>query len=137
MSGHIFFADNYYGYDDAIYASIRFIELIEKGFKVDEFLNNLEKSFTTPEIKAPCSEELKFKIVDKIISKLNQKYNPTELLLIDGIRVTNDYGWFLIRASNTENALVVRAEGKSKNFRNLLVDEVKTLLKEEGVFINL
>ena len=137
MSGHIFFADNYYGYDDAIYASIRFIELIEKGFKVDEFLNNLEKSFTTPEIKAPCSEELKFKIVDKTISKLNQKYNPAELLLIDGIRVTNDYGWFLIRASNTENALVVRAEGKSKNFRNLLVDEVKTLLKEEGVFINL
>ena len=59
------------------------------------------------------------------------------MLLIDGIRVTNDYGWFLIRASNTENALVVRAEGKTKNFRNLLVDEVKTLLKEEGIFINL
>ena len=101
--------------------------LIKKGFKVDEFLNNLENSFTTPEIKVPCSEELKFKIVDKIISKLNQKYNPAELLLIDGIRVTNDYGWFLIRASNTENALVVRAEGKTKNFRNLLVDEVKAL----------
>ena len=137
MSGHIFFSDNYYGFDDAIYASTRFLELIGKNFSVDEFYNGLEESYATPEIKVQCPEELKFKIVKKIILKLHLKYNSNELLLIDGIRVMNDYGWYLIRASNTENALIVRVEGKTKICRNMLIDEVKNLLKEENIFINL
>ena len=111
--------------------------MIGKNFSVDEFFNGLEESYATPEIKVKCPEELKFKIVKKIILKLHLKYNSNELLLIDGIRVMNDYGWYLIRASNTENALIVRVEGKSKIFRNMLIVEVKNLLKEENIFINL
>ncbi len=137
MSGHIFFSDNYYGYDDAIYSSIRFLQLINEEKEIEVFLNNLDKCYFTPEIKISCSEDIKFKIIEKIISKLKRKYNLTQLLLIDGVRVNFDFGWYLIRASNTENALVIRVEGKTNKHLSSLITEVKILLKEENVFLNL
>ena len=91
----------------------------------------------SPEIKISCSEDIKFKIIKKIISKLKRKYNLTQLLLIDGVRVNFDFGWYLIRASNTENALVIRVEGKTNKHLSSLITEVKILLKEENVFLNL
>ena len=137
MSGHIFFSDNYYGYDDAIYSSIRFLQLINEEKEIEIFLANLNKCYSTPEIKISCSENIKFKIIEKITAKLKQKYDLNQLLLIDGVRVNFDFGWYLIRASNTENALVIRAEGKTSNHLTSLIAEVKSLLKEVNIFLNL
>ena len=128
MSGHIFFADKYFGYDDAIYASLRFIKLIFNNFDINKFISNLEKSFPTPEIKITCPDEIKFEIVKKITLKLKNKYNEKQLLLIDGVRVSFDFGWFLIRASNTENAIVLRAEGSTNDYKLQLINEAKELV---------
>ncbi len=135
MSGHIFFSDKYYGYDDAIYTSIRLLELINRGYSLKKFLSNVKNSFFTPEIKCECSDDKKFQIISNIILKLKKHYNETQLLLIDGIRVTNNHGWYLIRASNTENAIIVRAEGKTKKDKVLLLNEVKSILKSESIFL--
>ena len=137
MSGHIFFSDTYYGYDDAIYSSIRFLQLINEGKEIENFLNNLDEFYFTPEIKISCPENIKFKIVEKIILKLKRKYDLKQLFLIDGVRVNFDFGWYLIRASNTENALVIRVEGKTNEHLSSLISEVKILLKKENIFLNL
>ena len=135
MSAHIFFKHCYYGYDDAIYTSIRLLELINRGYSLKKFLSNVKNSFFTPEIKCECSDDKKFQIISNIILKLKKHYNENQLLLIDGIRVTNNHGWYLIRASNTENAIIVRAEGKSKKDKVLLLNEVKSILKSESIFL--
>mgnify|MGYP001182671672 CR=1 FL=1 len=137
MSGHVFFSDNYYGYDDALYSSIRFLQLMNAGKEIETFLNNLDEFYFTPEIKISCPEKIKFRIVEKIISKLKKMYDLKQLLLIDGVRVNFDFGWYLIRASNTENALVIRIEGKTNEYLSSLITKVKTLLKEESIFLNL
>ncbi len=136
MSGHIFFGDIYYGYDDAIYSSIRFLELIEKNFKLDKFLNYFKKNFSTPEIKIKCSDDKKFSIIENLKLIIQDKYPIKNCNFIDGIRVDLDIGWYLIRASNTENSLIIRIDGNTKeNFVNLS-NEVKTLLKSEKIRIN-
>ncbi len=136
MSGHIFFGDTYYGYDDAIYASIRFLSLIENGIELDNFLSNFKTTFSTPEIKIKCSEEDKFKIVENLKIEIKKKYRLSLLNLIDGIRVDLTKGWYLIRASNTENAIIVRIDGNTKENLVNLFDEVQALLKTENLNIN-
>ncbi len=136
MSGHIFFGDTYYGYDDAIYASIRFLSLIENGVGLDDFLNKFKITFFTPEIKIKCSEEDKFKIVEKLKIEIKKKYQLSLLNLIDGVRVDLSKGWYLIRASNTENAIIVRIDGNTKENLVDLFDEVQALLKTENLNIN-
>ena len=102
---------------------------------INNIIFNVKNSFFTPEIKCECSDDKKFQIISNIILKLKKHYNETQLLLIDGIRVTNNHGWYLIRASNTENAIIVRAEGKSKKDKVLLLNEVKSILKSESIFL--
>ena len=110
MSGHVFFADRYFGFDDGIYAGARLLELLSKTEKpLSEFLTDLPITFNTPEIRIECSDEQKFEIV----RQLKQKFQQTnQLITIDGLRVLFDDGWGLVRASNTQPILVLRFEAQ-------------------------
>ncbi|MBN2568780.1 MAG: phosphomannomutase/phosphoglucomutase, partial [Deltaproteobacteria bacterium] len=108
MSGHIFFADRYFGFDDAIYASARLLEILSKtGSKLSDMLSDLPKTFTTPEIRVDCPDSMKFQIVDKVKEHFKKGYKTID---IDGVRVQFDNGWGLVRASNTQPVLVLRFE---------------------------
>jgi phosphomannomutase/phosphoglucomutase len=125
MSGHVFFADRYYGYDDAIYASCRLIEILVKQQKpLSSLLSDVPDTVVTPEIRVDCSDDQKFQLVAAVTQRLQdiaaiQDRNTAdlpirELITIDGIRVRFDTGWGLIRASNTQPALVLRFEAGSQ-----------------------
>ena len=133
MSGHIFFKDKYFGYDDAIYTGIRILELMHLGYDITTFYNNLKQSFTTPEIKVECSDDRKFIVIRNIIEKLKIQYKKENILLIDGVRINTLLGWYLIRASNTENAIIIRVEAQRDSDKMSLLNEVIELLKEQGL----
>lgn len=118
VSGHIFFADRYYGYDDAIYAMLRVLELIKDGVNLNKEYEKLPRTYKTAEIKVKTTEKKKFKIIDELKKTLQNppKGFPTikELITIDGVRVVFENGWGLIRASNTTPDLVTRFEANSK-----------------------
>ena len=133
MSGHIFFADNYFGFDDAIYASIRLIELLASNITLHEFISSLPVTYPSREIKVYCPDNIKFKTMEKISNEVFKNYNPRDIITLDGIRAKNKFGWWLIRASNTEEALVVRFEGNSAEDKDKLFNEVKYLLNNEGL----
>lgn len=127
MSGHIFFADKYYGFDDALYAAIRIINIVSNSFETLAHLRKaLPQAFSTPEIRVDCVEEKKFAIVENLKNLLKEqglKFDD-----IDGIRVTTNTGWWLIRASNTQPVLVARCEANSKeNLKKLKGDLRKNL----------
>jgi len=125
MSGHVFFADRYYGFDDAIYASLRLLEIISNGNKLSELAARVPKYFATPEIRIETTDEKKFKIVEKLKEELSGSY---KIIDIDGVRVDFPDGWGLIRASNTQPVLVLRFEAKTKQrleeIRNLFFDKL-------------
>ena len=133
MSGHIFFAEGYYGYDDAIYASIKLLELIANDNKLEKFISDLPITFSSPEIKINCDDNIKFDVIKKILKNTLKDYASEQVMELDGVRVQNKYGWWLIRASNTEAVLVVRVEGTSKENKNMLLIEVKCHLKKAGL----
>ena len=137
MSGHIFFADNYFGFDDALYASIRLIELLANGITLDKFMSSLPTTYVSPEIKVHCSDKIKFQTIKNISYEALKKYDSDDVITIDGIRVKNKFGWWLIRASNTEEAIVVRFEGQSIEDKNQLFSEVKQLLNNEGLSLEI
>jgi len=126
MSGHIFFADNYYGFDDAMYASIRLLNILSKKFSLNKFLNTFSSSYSTPEIKVYCEDTLKFTVIKQIKKKIYKKYK--NINLIDGIRVNTLHGWWLIRASNTQPAIIVRCESNNEKNMKSLIEEVKSIL---------
>ena len=113
MSGHIFFADKYYGFDDALYSAIRLINIVENSDKpLSQMRKELVKTYSTAEIRIECSDENKFQLIEdlkKLLQQNDEKFND-----IDGIRVTNSSGWWLIRASNTQPVLVARCEANSQ-----------------------
>jgi phosphomannomutase/phosphoglucomutase len=112
MSGHMFFAHRYFGFDDAIHASARLIEILSNTDQsLSSFLDGVPKLCSTPEIRFDCPDELKFQIVD-LATKAFSNY---PLVTIDGIRVRFEKGWGLVRASNTQAALVLRFEANDKN----------------------
>jgi len=112
MSGHIFFKDEYYGFDDAVYASCRLLRLIsEQNKTISELLSDAPKYYSSPEIRVKCPDEKKFLVVEEISNELKKDY---EVLDIDGVRFNCNDGWGLIRASNTEPIIVLRCEAKSK-----------------------
>ncbi len=126
MSGHIFFKDRYFGFDDAIYASCRFLEILSKSEKsVSELLEDLPTLYSTPEIRFDCEDSKKFEIVEKIkLSFINKKY---DCIGIDGVRVNFEDGWGLIRASNTQPVLVMRFEANSQK----RVEELENIFRIE------
>ena len=99
-------------------------------------ISTLPETFISPEIKVFCSDENKFSTIDNISKKVFEKYNSNDVITLDGLRVKNNHGWWLIRASNTEEALVVRFEGKSEKDKKELSLEVKNLLKNEGLTLD-
>ncbi len=112
MSGHFFFADDYYGYDDGIYASARLAKLLSNsGERLSALVDELPKYYSTPEIRVHCPEDEKFKIVENMKEKFEKKY---DVIGIDGARVEFGDGWGLVRASNTEPALILRFEATSE-----------------------
>jgi len=125
MSGHMFFKHNYYGFDDGLYAAVfllNYVQTLPENFS--NFVAKLPKTYSTPEIRLECSEEEKFKIIDDLKSKLNQAgkiFND-----LDGVRVVESKGWWLVRASNTQNALIVRAEGDTENDLQVILNELKS-----------
>lgn len=111
MSGHIFYNDRYFGYDDALYTTARLLEILSHTPKsVSELLSDLPESFVTPEIRRHCDDELKFDVPGLVAAKFAEDY---EVNTIDGVRVNFGDGWGLCRASNTQPALVLRVEAKS------------------------
>ncbi|RKY68343.1 MAG: phosphomannomutase [Candidatus Latescibacterota bacterium] len=112
MSGHMFFADRYYGYDDAIYASCRLLEILSQSNKaLSELLKDVPLYFATPEIRVPCPDEEKFKVVEQVKRYFQTRYNTID---VDGVRILFDDGWGLIRASNTQPILVLRFEARTE-----------------------
>jgi phosphomannomutase/phosphoglucomutase len=111
MSGHIFFADRYFGYDDAIYASCRLLEILSQSEKrIPDLLSDVPKTFNTPEIRVDCPDDRKFDLVERVKESFRKEYPIVD---VDGVRVLFPDGWGLVRASNTQPALVLRFEAKS------------------------
>ena len=139
VSGHIFFKHRYFGYDDAIYATLRMLELIHDGIDIDAEIDALPQVFSTEEIKVETTEEEKFLIIDKVKELLKNPPSdfPTILNIIDvdGVRINFEKGWGLVRASNTTPVLVTRFESTdeilAKEYEtkvNALIQQAKSLL---------
>jgi phosphomannomutase/phosphoglucomutase len=126
MSGHLFFADRYFGFDDAVYASLRVLEILSNtDRRLSELLADVPTTHVTPEIRVSCPDEVKFDVVAKVLDH----YRPThEVLDVDGARVNFDGGWGLVRASNTQPALVLRFEAQSPERRDEIRKEVEGIV---------
>ena len=112
MSGHIFFADRFYGFDDAAYAGARVLEILSKTDQpLSELLSDLPHTFTTPEIRIDCPDAIKFQLVEGIADEF---LKTNEVITIDGARIIFEHGWGLVRASNTQAILVLRFEADSE-----------------------
>jgi phosphomannomutase/phosphoglucomutase len=123
MSGHMFFADRYYGYDDAIYSSARLAEILsESGKRVGELLSDVPKMFSTPEIRVSAPESRKFQIVEELKRHFAKRY---EVIDIDGARINFAGGWGLVRASNTQAVLVLRFEAEDDRTLRAIRAEVE------------
>jgi phosphomannomutase/phosphoglucomutase len=124
MSGHMFFADRYFGYDDAIYASCRLLEILSKtGKSIGQLLEDVPESYSTPEIRVDCPDSKKFKLVNALRDEFNKKYKTID---VDGVRIVFDDGWGLVRASNTQPALVLRFEARTEE----RLEEIKTMVEK-------
>lgn len=129
LSGHIFFADKYYGFDDGLYCAVRLInELCEANSPASSLTAHLPRIYNTPEIRFEVDENKKFDIVNSIASRMKTLEDPgLHVDDIDGVRVTAEDGWWLLRASNTQNVLVCRAEANSAQG----LERMKTMLRGE------
>ena len=130
-SGHMFFADEFFGHDDAFYAAGRILRIMSK-FK--ESLSMLMRGVpvypSTDEIRIPCDDNIKFEIAEKIKNKVQAKHKISG---IDGIRILYPDGWGLIRASNTQPVMVIRCEGKTQEALEKIMREIKEILLDEGL----
>jgi len=112
MSGHMFFADRYLGYDDALYAACRLMEIVSKSGKpLSAQLAGLPKLVSTPEIRVDCPDEIKFRVVERVTEEFRKTHKVID---VDGARVLFEHGWGLLRASNTQPVLVMRFEAKTE-----------------------
>jgi len=134
VSGHIFFNDRYYGYDDAIYATFRVLELLYLDIDLDKELDKLPKVYTSSNIEIEVSEDIKFLIIEKIEKKLSQIQRGfpviKDILKIDGLRINFGYGWALIRASNTNALIMTKYEATSFATAMSYKKAVENLIKE-------
>ena len=135
MSGHIFFADDYYGYDDAIYVGLRLVELLSnQDMKLSEIVSEVPRYFSTPELRFDCNDDKeKIDIMNNVFDYFSSKYNFSD---IDGIRLSLDNGWALIRCSNTQPVIVCRIEASTKNLLKKYEKMVIEKLLSFGVKIN-
>ncbi len=134
VSGHIFFNDRYFGFDDALYTTFRVLELIKKGIDLDEELKKLPLSYSTPELKINTTEREKFVLIDKVKDLLK---NPPsdfpkiiDIITVDGVRVVFEDGWGLIRASNTTPVIVTRFESVNMENAKIYENRLNNLISE-------
>ena len=126
MSGHLFFADRYFGYDDAIYAALRLLEILSQTQQsVSALLADIPKTFVTSEIRMDCDDDKKAAVVAKI--KEHYRNNP-DVIDIDGVRIPFPDGWALVRSSNTQPVIVMRFEATSAERLQAIRNEVESLL---------
>jgi phosphomannomutase/phosphoglucomutase len=131
MSGHIFFADRFFGFDDAIYSGARLLEILSNSDKpLSEFLNDLPKVVNTPEIRLDCPDDMKFEIVKHLTKEFQQ---TNKVIKVDGARILFEKGWGLVRASNTQPILVLRFEAEDKDSLNFIQ---RTVEKRVAKLIN-
>jgi phosphomannomutase len=134
MSGHIFIADGYYGFDDGLYAAVRLIDIVARsGRSMAAHRDSLPEVLNTPEIRFEVPEERKFPLVDEIRKKLTAGADGAKVSTIDGVRVKTADGWWLLRASNTQNVLVVRCESATADGLDRLKAVVAGHLRQSGV----
>jgi len=131
MSGHMFFAGDYLGFDDALFAAARLLEIVSRGqFGLAPLLADLPRTYATPEIRVDAPEEEKFAIVERAAGHFAARY-PVNT--IDGVRITFPEGWGLLRASNTQAILVMRFEATNPQARDAYHGEVVSWLAGQGV----
>jgi len=132
MSGHVFFADDYYGFDDALYAGIRLIAASARlGKSITQLRSDMPQMLNTPEMRFQVDESRKFAAIDEVKARLAN--SPDDVNDIDGVRVTNDDGWWLLRASNTQDVLVARAESDSEAGLERLMAQIDEQLALSGL----
>jgi phosphomannomutase len=132
MSGHIFYGDHYYGYDDALYAAVRLLGILSRG---DESLASLRDRLpavvNTPELRFPCEESRKVGVIDEVRARLQRA--GADMVDIDGVRVKTADGWWLLRASNTQDVLVARCEAKDEAGLARLKTQLSAELRASGM----
>lgn len=130
LSGHVFFADRNYGYDDALYAGLRLIEILAKKKKpFSSLLEGIPSAYNTPEIRIDTTEEKKVSIVEKLRATYGEGSADKKVNLIDGIRISYNDGWALARASNTQPVLVLRFESETETGLNRIRKEVESVVQ--------
>ncbi len=128
MSGHMFFADRYFGYDDALYAACRLLEIVSKSGKpLSHQLEGIPELFSTPELRVDCPDDKKFLVVDKVAETVRRRYQVVD---VDGVRVPFAHGWGLVRASNTQPVLVMRFEATSKKLLGEYRTEIEKIVED-------
>lgn len=134
VSGHVFFKERYFGYDDAIYATLRMIELVAKGIDIDAELDALPTVYSTEEIKVQTTEQEKFKIIDALKERLKEQPESlpkiVDMITVDGVRIIFEKGWALVRASNTTPVLVTRFESEDESMAKVYEQRVNALIHE-------
>jgi phosphomannomutase len=131
-TGHLFFADDYPGYDDALYAAVRLIRLLgATGQSITQLHDSLPISLITPELRFPVPEARKFAVVEEVLARLRAE--GADLCAIDGARVRTPDGWWLLRASNTQAALVARAEAADESGLSRLLAQIDSQLADSGI----
>ena len=134
MSGHIFIKDGFYGFDDALYVGIRVLcQMAKTGQSITDFIDGLAPQHATPELRIDCPDDQKFGVIDRLAAHIKSQIDAKNLSLIDGVRVRTNDGWWLVRASNTEAALVARAEGKTPVILDNLVGDIEAALAGAGL----
>lgn len=134
MSGHMFFADDYYGFDDALYAGARLVSLLSMSEdSITEMLADINKYYSTPEIRLPSTDQEKFIAVDKVLQHFQKQY---QIIDVDGARILFPEGWALVRASNTGPQLIVRCEGNTPEALEQIKNELFSFLKIIGITSN-
>jgi phosphomannomutase / phosphoglucomutase len=127
MSGHMFFADRYYGFDDALYAACRLIEIVAKSGKpLSAQLEGVPKTVSTPELRVDCPDDKKFLVVEKVAEIVRKRHQVVD---VDGVRVPFAQGWGLVRASNTQPVLVMRFEATSEKLLNEYRTEIEEIVE--------
>lgn len=133
-SGHLFFADDYYGYDDGIYAALRLLRIVcEAGKSLSTLIDALPPLHTSAELRIDCPEDRKFAVIEAIAKELDEAGASVNTL--DGVRVSTMDGWWLLRASNTQAALVARAEGRDEEATKRLMIELEVILAKQGITV--
>ncbi|MEN6318761.1 MAG: phosphomannomutase/phosphoglucomutase [Syntrophaceae bacterium] len=128
MSGHLFFADRYFGFDDAIYSTIRLLEIISSSDKpISEILSDVPRTFTTPEIRVDCPDNIKFQVVEEVKSYFRKDY---KIIDVDGVRIPFGDGWGLVRSSNTQPVLVLRFEALTEERLHVIRETIEKVLYE-------